>query len=430
MADNLSSIYAKLSLNDEEKIEISADSLSLEDFDGSNFLVGRVLVPWIINFDSISSMFKRLWNPRHGLSCKPLGDNTVLFMFKNAVDMKKVLNGSPWLFDKSLLALTEADASQIGSNIEVTTCQFWVQIHDLPIGLMNRVFAKTSGDTIGKFLEVDVDSDGCSFGRFLRIRVEMDITKPLRRVVKTSFRGTEFVLPIKYERLPNFCYFCGVIGHGEKDCDARILNPPDSSFIPPYGSWLRAVSTGNPFSNPRTPPSTNDNTTNPNPNPPHANPIPTQTPTAPSNIHNLSTPPSHTATLSHETTSEAPNNTHTTDPITESSLIPISTQTSPLAITRGPSPPLPSSNTHRQSHNDPINRPGDLSQTPSLPAPSTVPLLTNTPHINPSPARSSPSSTPPHISPEPSHITSQSSLSSPFLVPVHMELDTPARKIA
>ncbi|KAK6125585.1 hypothetical protein DH2020_040666 [Rehmannia glutinosa] len=250
MADHLSSIYAKLSLNEEEKIEISADALNLTDFEGSNFLVGRVLAPRVINFESISSMFKRLWNPRHGLSCKPLGDNTVLFMFKNAVDMKKVLNGSPWLFDKSLLALTEVDASQIGSNIEVSSCQFWAQIHDLPIGLMNRVFAEISGNTIGKFLEVDVDSDGCSFGRFLRIRVEMDITKPLRRVLKTNFKGIDFVLPIKYERLPNFCYFCGVIGHGEKDCDARILNPPDSSTSPSYGSWLRATSTGNPFSNP------------------------------------------------------------------------------------------------------------------------------------------------------------------------------------
>ncbi|KAK6152957.1 hypothetical protein DH2020_012596 [Rehmannia glutinosa] len=114
-------------------------------------------------------MFKRLWNPRHGLSCKPLGNNTILFMFKNKIDMRKVLNGSPWLFDKSLLALTEADASQIGSNIEVSSCQFWIQIHDMPIGLMNKAFAEKSRNTIGKFLEVDVDTDGCSFGRFLQV---------------------------------------------------------------------------------------------------------------------------------------------------------------------------------------------------------------------------------------------------------------------
>ncbi|KAK6144343.1 hypothetical protein DH2020_021163 [Rehmannia glutinosa] len=113
-------------------------------------------------------MFKRLWNPRHGLSCKPLGTNTALFIFKNKVDMKKVLNGSPWLFDKSLLALIEADVAQVGSNIEVSSCQFWIQIHDMPIGLMNKVFAKVSGNTITKFLEIDVDSDGYLYGRFLR----------------------------------------------------------------------------------------------------------------------------------------------------------------------------------------------------------------------------------------------------------------------
>ncbi|KAK6118992.1 hypothetical protein DH2020_047278 [Rehmannia glutinosa] len=77
---------------------------------------------------------------RHGLSFKSLGNNTVLFMFHNIVDMKKVLNGSPWLFDESLFALAEACASQIGSKLEVSTCQFWLQVHDLPIGLMNKSF--------------------------------------------------------------------------------------------------------------------------------------------------------------------------------------------------------------------------------------------------------------------------------------------------
>ncbi|KAK6120507.1 hypothetical protein DH2020_045765 [Rehmannia glutinosa] len=156
-------------------------------------------------------MFKRIWNPRHGLVCKPLGENTVLFQFSNLVDMKKVLNGSPWLFDKSLLALSEINALHIGSKLEVSSCPFWIQIHDLPIGLMNKSFAEATGNIVGKYLYVDAASDGSLIGRFLRVRVDLNITKPLRRIIKTSFRGSDYVLPIKYERLPNFCYHCGII---------------------------------------------------------------------------------------------------------------------------------------------------------------------------------------------------------------------------
>ncbi|KAK6124657.1 hypothetical protein DH2020_041597 [Rehmannia glutinosa] len=46
-----------------------------------------------------------------------------------------------------------------------------------------RAFHTLVGNMIGKFLDVDNDSSGSVFGKFLRIRCEIDISKPLRRVV-------------------------------------------------------------------------------------------------------------------------------------------------------------------------------------------------------------------------------------------------------
>jgi hypothetical protein len=37
------------------------------------------------------------------------------------------------------------------------------------------------GNDIGRHVEVDVTNNGIGWGRFLRIRVEIDITKPLLR---------------------------------------------------------------------------------------------------------------------------------------------------------------------------------------------------------------------------------------------------------
>ena len=48
---------------------------------------------------------------------------------------------------------------------------------------------------------------------------------------------------LKYERLPNFCYWCGQVNHGERECEMWLhnkgrLRKEDQQ----YGKWLRADS--------------------------------------------------------------------------------------------------------------------------------------------------------------------------------------------
>lgn len=83
---------------------------------------------------------------------------------------------------------------------------------------MNRTVAHITGDEVGELMEVDFEEDDLAAGRFLRIKLKMDIRKPLRWgiMVGVGDGEAERWCPIKYEFLPNFCYVCGLIGHTDR----------------------------------------------------------------------------------------------------------------------------------------------------------------------------------------------------------------------
>ncbi|KAJ4723314.1 Zinc knuckle CX2CX4HX4C [Melia azedarach] len=93
--------------------------------------------------------------------------------------------------------------------------------------------------------DIDSDPNGSCFGKFLRVRISIDITKPLRRGIKIKLQVEEecTVLPLLYERLPDFCFYCGCIGHVFRECTSSSphvmsMTVKDKQFE--YGPWLRA----------------------------------------------------------------------------------------------------------------------------------------------------------------------------------------------
>ena len=53
--------------------------------------------------------------------------------------------------------------------------------------------------------------------------------------------GKKSWIAFRYERLPNFCYWCGCLDHAEKVCDDGLKKKNvDSSEGFQYGVWMRA----------------------------------------------------------------------------------------------------------------------------------------------------------------------------------------------
>jgi hypothetical protein len=115
--------------------------------------------------------------------------------------------------------------------------EVWVRVLDLPLDMMNKAYGELIGNWIGKYISVEVDDDGTAWGEELRIYVEIRVDKPLIRGVNLraspeAMEGRWF--DIKYEKIPHFCFDCGMLVHSAKECEA------EKEEVQQWGEWLRA----------------------------------------------------------------------------------------------------------------------------------------------------------------------------------------------
>ena len=88
----------------------------------------------------------------------------------------------------------------------------WVHIIDLPCGFLAERVVRDIRNFIGAFVEVDPRNFDGEWKEYARVRVSLDVRKPLKRRMKIKKPGGDWYwVNFKYERLPTFCYHCGRI---------------------------------------------------------------------------------------------------------------------------------------------------------------------------------------------------------------------------
>lgn len=84
---------------------------------------------------------------------------------------------------------------------------------------MNRVYGEKIGRSMGKVEAVDVDEKDIGWGHCMRIKIYIDLTRPLARGTSATVKGEKHWVSFKYEKLPKFCFKCGCIIHNpSKGC--------------------------------------------------------------------------------------------------------------------------------------------------------------------------------------------------------------------
>ncbi|KAL5819222.1 hypothetical protein ACOSQ4_023064 [Xanthoceras sorbifolium] len=207
-------------------------------------LVGKVISNKAINREAFRSIIPKIWKTTNDIYIEVLSNNIYVFYFRSMEDRKQILAGEPWNFDNSLLVLGEPTGNGDLGNMKFSNTEFWVQVYNVPLVCMTREIDLFLGRQIGEVCELDLGATGDCLGKFLRIRVRIDISRPLQRCIRVDLDGSgkACTMLLRYERLSEFCFQCGHIGHATRECvqvDCFILAGTQKFE---YGGWLRATS--------------------------------------------------------------------------------------------------------------------------------------------------------------------------------------------
>jgi hypothetical protein len=237
----------KLSEGEQTGILITEEDIAELSLKSGRCLIGRLMSDRRIRKEAFCTLMVRLWKMEGEVTFKELYDNIWLLEFSTVTDKRRVQEGCPWLFDRSVLVLKELEENMSPLQMDFSKSPFWIQIHDLPLGCMTREVGLKVGASIGKVEDVRVPGDGGSWSRGLRVRVQVDITKPLERGRVLKVNGKQTWVTFRYEKLPHFCFHCGRILHDKMPCSgSQGVRQEGTGALKPWGVWLRAEDDRNP----------------------------------------------------------------------------------------------------------------------------------------------------------------------------------------
>ncbi|KAL7162535.1 hypothetical protein ACSBR2_042931 [Camellia fascicularis] len=215
---------SSLAPNEQNGLVLEDGDLGLDAVFPSS-LIGKVLATKTLNKNVVSSIIIGAWKVRGTLNISHWSDNVYHFQFSEEDDRNRILCDGPWSLMGSLLVLRPLTEGQTAAEVDFQWCPFWMQAH------------------------------GLSFNNMTKRTGEVNTLNPLPRGLwlQRPREGKEIWISFKYEKLSDFCYDYGRLGHDNKVCKFVTREQGQSSG---YGPALRigvARSLGLIFDNHRNP---------------------------------------------------------------------------------------------------------------------------------------------------------------------------------
>ncbi|MBA0587737.1 hypothetical protein Gorai_000859 [Gossypium raimondii] len=240
MAEDINAMLENLKFSEEESVQVISTNAE-NNFQGfETWAVGKIMAEEKPNREAMYRVFRTLWFTKEEVNFVALKEDAIIVKFGSMEDRSRILNLTPWLFDNCLFAMVPFVKGKDIDTYEFNLSPFWLRVYNIPLEYMDRQTALDVGNAIGELVAIDWKDRNGGWTEFLRLKIKINISNPVRRVVKFVGRdGIEIICALKYERLPTFCYYCGLIGHTVKKCKSKDRDSGFNVLNLQYGSWLR-----------------------------------------------------------------------------------------------------------------------------------------------------------------------------------------------
>ncbi|KAK6775507.1 hypothetical protein RDI58_026508 [Solanum bulbocastanum] len=121
------------------------------------------------------------WGNPTGLQIKEVRWNLFQFIFRDKKSMNKVQLGTPWVYDKYLPNVHPWEPGLKSVSPLFDICNMWVQVWNIPLHWISKDVGCKIGNALGGTCDVVIPENGSKEGQYMRLKVMMNITKPLPR---------------------------------------------------------------------------------------------------------------------------------------------------------------------------------------------------------------------------------------------------------
>lgn len=155
-----------------------------------------------------------------------LGNDFFLAKFTNQVDKKHALYNGHWMIVGHYLIVRTWNPNFNPYEAKINKVALQVRLPDLLMEYYDNSVLWIIRNKIGKTLKVDIAISISIRGNYVRIYMEVDLTKPLLAKFKLQRR----VRRIMYEGLHLICFHCGQYGHKQKTCPYSKMKVHDRRY--------------------------------------------------------------------------------------------------------------------------------------------------------------------------------------------------------